>query len=183
LKSSARDGVQVLTDIGARVEFNPKTHEKLCVIDNSIVWYGSLNILSQYESSESMMRFVGEATARQLLKDVGLRVENVLKPTSFNSIHDGMRGITTTGKLIHIDPVQVRRKRNGPTLKFAEAVLESEGNECNLILWDAETDLVDVGDTVRIINGYTKEFDGKVSLQSGKFGKIEVLQPNNGKKA
>jgi hypothetical protein len=183
LKTSARDGVQILQDIGARVEFNPKTHEKLCVIDNSIVWYGSLNILSQYESSESMMRFVGEATARQLLKDVGLRVENVLKPTSFNSIHDGMRGITTTGKLIHIDPVQVRRKRNGPTLKFAEAVLESEGNECNLILWDAETDLVDVGDTVRIINGYTKEFDGKVSLQSGKFGKIEVLQPNNGKKA
>jgi replication factor A1 len=77
----------------------------------------------------------------------------------------------------------VRKKRNVPTLRFAEAVLESDGNECYVILWDAETDLVNVGDTIRIINGYTKEFNGKISLQSGKFGKIELLQANNGRKA
>lgn len=175
MKTSAKEGVQMLKDLGARVEFNPQTHEKICVIDNSIVWYGSLNILSQYESSESMMRIVGEATARQLLADVGLRAQNILKATSFTSLKTAMRGITTTGKVIRIDPVQIRRKRDGPTMKFVEAVLEAEGNQCNLILWNAETDLVNVGDTVRITNGYTREYNGKVSLQSGKFGKIEVL--------
>ena len=175
MKRSAKEGVQILKDLGARVEFNPETHEKISVIDNSIVWYGSLNILSQYESSESMMRFAGEATARQLLGDVGLGVETILRASSFASVKSGMRSITTTGKVIRIDPVQIRRKRDGPTVKFAEAILEAEGNQCNLTLWNAETNLVHVGDTIRITNGYTREYNGKVSLYSGKHGKIEVL--------
>lgn len=177
MKQSAMEGIQSLKDIGARIELNPKTHEKICVIDNSIVWHGSLNILSQYESSESMMRFMGESTARQLLNDVGLRAESLLKPVSFGDLHDGMRGITTTGKIARMGPVQFRRKRAGPTLKFAEAVLQADGKVCNLILWGSETDRLKVGDDIRIINGYTRAYNGKVSLQSGKYGKIELLQP------
>ncbi|MGA2790832.1 MAG: AAA domain-containing protein [Candidatus Bathyarchaeia archaeon] len=177
LKRSATEGIQILKDIGARMELNPRTHEKICVIDNSIVWHGSLNILSQYESSESMMRFVGENTARQLLNDVGLKAESLLKPVSFAAIHDGMRAVTATGKIVRMGPVQFRRKRDGTMLRFAEAVLQAEGNECNLILWGSETDRVKVGDDIRIVNGYTRAYNGKVSLQSGKFGKLEVLQP------
>ena len=177
MKKSAMEGIQILKDIGARIELNPKTHEKICIIDNSIVWHGSLNILSQHESSESMMRFVGENAARQLLNDVGLRAESLLKPVAFGDLHDGMRGITATGKIARIGPVQFRRKRDGPTLKFAEAVLQADGNVCNLILWGSETDRVKVGDDVRVVNGYTRAYNGKVSLQSGKYGKIEVLQP------
>jgi hypothetical protein len=177
MKKSAMEGIQILKDIGARVELNPRTHEKICIIDNSVVWHGSLNILSQHESSESMMRFVGENTARQLLNDVGLRAESLLKAVAFGDLQDGMRGITTTGKIARIGPVQFRRKRDGPTLKFAEAVLQADGNVCNLILWGSETDRVKVGDDVRVVNGYTRAYNGKVSLQSGKYGKIEVLQP------
>ena len=177
MKESAREGIQMLKDVGARIELNQKTHEKICVIDNSVVWHGSLNILSQHESSESMMRFVGENTARQLLNDVGLRAESLLKPVAFGDLHDGMRGITATGKIARMGEVQFRRRRDGPTLKFAEAVLQADGNACNLILWGSETDHVKVGDDIRIINGYTRAYNGKVSLQSGKYGKIEVLQP------
>jgi replication factor A1 len=124
-----------------------------------------------------MMRFVGENTARQLLNDVGLRAESLLKPVAFGDLHDGMRGITATGKIARMGEVQFRRRRDGPTLKFAEAVLQADGNVCNLILWGSETDRVKVGDDIRIINGYTRAYNGKVSLQSGKYGKIEVLQP------
>jgi hypothetical protein len=176
-KKSAMEAIQILKGIGARIEFNPRTHEKICVIDNSLVWHGSLNILSQYDSSESMMRFVGENAARQLLNDVGLRAESLLKPVSFAGIHDGMRGVTATGKIVRMGPVQFRRRREGSTLKFAEAILQAEGNECNMILWGPETDRVKVGDDIRIVNGYTRAYNGKVSLQSGKYGGIEVLQP------
>jgi superfamily I DNA and/or RNA helicase len=176
MKQSAIEGIRILKNLGARIEFNPKTHEKMCIIDNQIVWHGSLNILSQYKSSESMIRFVGENTARQLLADVGLRVENVLKPESFDGLRDGMRGITATGKILRMEPVQFRRKSDGSTLRFAHAVLEAEGRQCDLTLWGAETDLVKQGAEIRVINGYTTAYNGVVSLQSGKFGKIEVLE-------
>lgn len=176
MKQSAIEGVRILKNLGARVEFNPKTHEKICVIDNTIVWHGSLNILSQYKSSESMIRFVGENTARQLLVDVGLRVENVLKPAWFEELRDGMRGVTATGKVVLVDPVQLRRRRDGLAYRFAHAVLEADGRQCNLTLWGAETDLVKQGDNVRIINGFTKEYNGVITLQSGKYGKIEIVE-------
>jgi hypothetical protein len=175
LRSSSAECIKILKNLGARVEFNPETHEKIAVIDNSIVWHGSLNIFSQRESSESMMRFVGEKTARQLLTNAGLRPENILKPQSFSKLKDGMRSVTVTGTIVRIGQTQFRRKANGPTYRFAHAVLSSEGYECHLTLWDHETDLVKQGSNVRIINGYTKEYNGIVTLQSGKYGKIEVL--------
>jgi hypothetical protein len=176
MKQSAIEGVRILKNLGARVELKQQTHEKLAVIDNAIVWHGSLNILSQHKSSESMMRFIGENTARQLLADVGLKAENVLRPESFTDIKDGMRAVTATGKVVQIGPTQFRRQRSGPTYRFAQAVLEADGRQCKLTLWGAETDLVKKGDRIRIINGYTKEYNGVTTLQSGKYGKIEVLR-------
>jgi ssDNA-binding replication factor A large subunit len=123
-----------------------------------------------------MMRFIGENTARQLLADVGLKAENVLRPESFTDIKDGMRAVTATGKVVQIGPTQFRRQRSGPTYRFAQAVLEADGRQCKLTLWGAETDLVKEGDRIRIINGYTREYNGVTTLQSGKYGKIEVLE-------
>lgn len=176
MRRSAAEGIKILRNLGARVELNPETHEKICVIDNSIVWYGSLNILSQYKSSETMMRFVGENAARQLLSDAGLPPQNVLKPPSFAGLKDGMRGVTVTGRIAKVEPIQYRRQRGGASYRFAHAILEAEGHDCKLTLWGAETELVREGVSIRIVNGYTKEYNGEVTLQSGKFGKIEILE-------
>ena len=45
-----------LTDIGVHVTLRKSIHEKLAVIDEAILWDGSLNILSQSDSSERMTR-------------------------------------------------------------------------------------------------------------------------------
>jgi len=105
--------------------------------------------------------------------------ENVLRPQSFTEMKDGMRAVTATGTVVEIGPVQFRRQRNGPTYRFARAVLEADGRQCKLTLWGAETDLVKEGDAIRIINGYTREYNGVITLQSGKYGRIEVLEPRD----
>ncbi|HYW01880.1 MAG TPA: hypothetical protein VE862_10440, partial [Candidatus Acidoferrum sp.] len=92
-------------------------------------------------------------------------------------LKDGMRNLTVVGKVAAMEQVQIRRRKNGPPTRFAHATLEAEGRKCNLTLWEAETDRVKVGDRIRIINGYTTEYNGRISLQSGKFGKIEVIVP------
>lgn len=42
-------------------------------------------------------------------------------------------------------------------------------------VWDAECDKVNVGDTVRITNGYVSVFNDELVLSAGKFGKFEVI--------
>lgn len=58
--------VQALIDTGVIVDLRSKMHEKICVIDDSILWHGSLNILSHTNSSESMLRIRGEKTCNQI---------------------------------------------------------------------------------------------------------------------
>jgi hypothetical protein len=43
-----------------------------------------------------------------------------------------------------------------------------------------ETDLVKGGDTIRLVNGYANEYNGVITLQSGKYGKIDVLGTREG---
>lgn len=47
----------LLAGCGAHVNFRPQVHEKVAVIDESIFWDGSLNILSFNRSSERMTRW------------------------------------------------------------------------------------------------------------------------------
>lgn len=57
---------------GAQIHIRPSMHEKIAVIDGTILWHGSLNILSHNDSRESMLRFESPNLAREVLSDVGL---------------------------------------------------------------------------------------------------------------
>ena len=63
----------------------------------------------------------------------------------------------------------------GKDLKVANAVVMDDSGEIKLTLWNADVDKVNVGNKVKIINGYVSEFNGEKQLTSGKFGKLEVV--------
>lgn len=75
-------GISVLPFIGY-------VHRKLAIIDRSILWEGSLNILSQRDSHEIMRRFSGKETAQQMMtflkldKNLGKIGENKLQRCEF----------------------------------------------------------------------------------------------------
>lgn len=58
-------GVEVLLTVGH--------HRKLAVIDNDILWEGSLNILSQNDSCELMRRIRSKVLVNEMLKFTGLK--------------------------------------------------------------------------------------------------------------
>jgi replication factor A1 len=66
----------------------------------------------------------------------------------------------------------------GKDMKVASAVVSDESGEMILSLWNDDADKVKVGDRVKITNGYVSEFNGKLQLTSGKFGKLEVVNGN-----
>src|ERR1700761_5403106 len=65
-------GVRRLTSLGVHVTTKHLIHEKLAVIDESILWDGSLNILSQDKSSERMTRWRDRDTVFRAVAKHGL---------------------------------------------------------------------------------------------------------------
>lgn len=64
------DNAEYLKGYGCNVIFKPDFHQKFTVIDNRIVWYGSINFLSFGKTEESVMRFSSYDIAGQLIDTV-----------------------------------------------------------------------------------------------------------------
>jgi phosphatidylserine/phosphatidylglycerophosphate/cardiolipin synthase-like enzyme len=57
-----------LQDAGVRLLFKANIHQKFAVIDQKIVWYGSINLLSYGSAQESIMRLESPNIAQELIK-------------------------------------------------------------------------------------------------------------------
>jgi hypothetical protein len=69
LEIQAWKSIRILRDSGVKVYFfNDMRHRKLAIIDQQILWEGSLNILSQVLSKEIMRRTNSAELARQMAR-------------------------------------------------------------------------------------------------------------------
>lgn len=82
--------IERLSNIGIKVlPFMGKIHRKLAIIDRKVLWEGSLNILSQNDSTEVMRRFEGEESSKQMMsflkldKNLGALGEDKLQHCEF----------------------------------------------------------------------------------------------------
>lgn len=73
-KEKERDAVIVCTELlqknGVTVKYKSDFHQKFTVIDQSVVWYGSVNFLSFGTHEENIMRFENADIAGQLMDTV-----------------------------------------------------------------------------------------------------------------
>jgi len=53
---------------------------------------------------------------------------------------------------------------------------DAEGGIVALSLWNDEVDRVSVGDHVRIVNGWAREWRGEVQVSAGRLGKLEIVK-------
>jgi phosphatidylserine/phosphatidylglycerophosphate/cardiolipin synthase-like enzyme len=62
--------LDLLTDSGACVVFKSNIHQKFAVMDQKVVWYGSINLLSYGSAQESIMRIDSANIANELMKSI-----------------------------------------------------------------------------------------------------------------
>ena len=62
--------LDMLQDAGVNVVFRSNIHQKFALIDQKIVWYGSINLLSFGNAEESIMRLESPNIASELLKSM-----------------------------------------------------------------------------------------------------------------
>lgn len=65
-RETIKENAAILQNCGVNVIYKSDFHQKFTVIDNKIVWYGSVNFLSFGTNEESIMRFVSFDVAGEL---------------------------------------------------------------------------------------------------------------------
>ena len=93
-----------------------------------------------------------------------------------NELRDGARRVDIEANVIQKSETrEVSSKWTNETYRVADATIEDETGTITLTLWNEQTEQVNVGDRVRIENGYIKSFRGELQLNSGKYGTLTVL--------
>ena len=64
----------------------------------------------------------------------------------------------------------------GKSGKVATAKLKDSTGEIEMALWNEQIDQLGKGDTVKITNGYVKEYQGEMQLTTGMRGTIELVK-------
>jgi DNA-binding XRE family transcriptional regulator len=64
--------IEQLQSIKVHVTLRPRAHQKIAVIDEEILWNGSLNILSHFDTSECMERWSHREVVQHVIKTHGL---------------------------------------------------------------------------------------------------------------
>jgi len=64
----------------------------------------------------------------------------------------------------------------GKRLNVADAVLSDDSGSINISLWEDYAASINIGDKIRVTNGYVNEFKGNPQLSPGKYGKIEIIK-------
>ena len=60
--------VQILENYAVRVKIQDYMHEHFAIIDDQIVWYGSVNLLSRAKGDDNLMRIESKDAAQELLE-------------------------------------------------------------------------------------------------------------------
>ena len=62
--------IALLDDLGVSLVFKSNIHQKFAIIDEKVVWYGSINLLSFGAAEESIMRLESSNIANELIKGI-----------------------------------------------------------------------------------------------------------------
>ena len=93
-----------------------------------------------------------------------------------NELRDGDRKVDVEANVIEkSDAREVRSRYTNETFRVADATIEDETGTITLTLWNEQVEQVNVGDRVKIENGYIKSFRDILQLNSGKYGSLTVL--------
>jgi ribosomal protein S18 acetylase RimI-like enzyme len=104
------------------------------------------------------------------------KAEEPLIFTRIGSLREGMRNVHVEGSVQEKAPARaVRGRRPGETLSVTEVGLVDETGRVVLTLWNSQIKLVQLGDCLRVENGYVSGYRGITQLSAGKTGRIIKL--------
>ena len=98
-----------------------------------------------------------------------------LSMVAIKELQDGMKRVSIEAKVVDKgDPREVKSRFKDETYRIVDAVVADESGSVKLTLWNEQIDQINVGDNIKIENGYVTSFKSEIQLNVGKFGKLTV---------
>lgn len=73
MRQQAQAVLHTFENMGVCVQLTTKLHRKLAIVDKSVLWEGSLNILSHGNTSEMMRRILSKPDCKAMMKFLSLK--------------------------------------------------------------------------------------------------------------
>ena len=113
-----------------------------------------------------MQKFAGGCGERRAVENEKLNIKD---------LRNGMKRVTVEANVVEKGETrEVRSRYKDETYNVADAVVADETGSIKLTLWNEQIDQVEVGNKIKIENGYITSFKGEVQLNVGKFGTMTV---------
>ena len=94
---------------------------------------------------------------------------------NIKDLRNGMKRVTVEANVMEKGETrEVRSRYKDETYQVADAVVSDETGSIKLTLWNEQIEQVNVGDRVKIENGYVTSFKGEIQLNVGKYGTMAV---------
>jgi replication factor A1 len=91
-------------------------------------------------------------------------------------LKDGMKRVDVEAQVVEKGDVrEVKSRFKDETYRVADAIVADETGSIKLTLWNEQIDQVNLGDRIKIENGYITSFKGEAQLNAGKFGKLTIV--------
>jgi len=110
--------------------------------------------------------------------DVAVNVD-VSGTSTIEDLSLGLSDVNVKGSVLDTESVRTFDRDDGSEGRVANLVLGDETGRVRVTMWDgmAETvEDVDAGDSVEVVDGYTRERDGDLELHVGERGAVEDLE-------
>jgi replication factor A1 len=89
-------------------------------------------------------------------------------------LKEGSSRVNIEAKVVEKESTRDVTTKFGPT-KVANAVIEDDSGTIVLVLWGEDADKINQGDSIKIENGFVKEWNNSLQLSVGKYGKMTVV--------
>lgn len=97
------------------------------------------------------------------------------------SLTPNSRNVNIIAKVVSkSEPRSVGSQYDRSQHQLAESLIADDTGAIQLVLWDENINKVSEGDIVKISNAFVKVFRGKMQLNLGRYGKIEISEETLG---
>jgi len=91
-------------------------------------------------------------------------------------LKDGMRRVDVEGTVLDKSEPRTVNLRAGGQATVVECTIKDDSGSIKLSLWDDLIDRVNVGDRVKVENGYVSSFRGELRLNVGRYGRLSLTE-------
>ena len=86
------------------------------------------------------------------------------------------QGISVLGTIERKGNIRTVQTKFGKTVDVSHAILVDDSDEIIITLWENDAKTIENHDKILIENGYMNEYNGKLQLTKGKFGRLQLIE-------